>query len=92
MHSFTTPATDNMTMAWPDLTRLPRAVLALLISVAWRALLLDLIFVTIWVVAVSVVFRIANWPTWLYYIVVFGSVLSYSLMNGRWTLRRLPDE
>ncbi|WP_331235977.1 hypothetical protein [Natronorarus salvus] len=48
-------------------------------SVPWRVVLVDLAFVVVWVLAVSLAFRIVDAPIWLYYLVAFGGVIAYSL-------------
>lgn len=52
-------------------------------SLPWRRVLLDLLFVVAWFAAVSLVFRAVQAPTWLYYVVVFGGVVGYSIATGR---------
>lgn len=47
-----------------------------------RTLIADLVLVTAWVVAVSVGSQIVGLPAWLYYVVVFGGVVAYSLAGG----------
>ena len=54
-------------------------------TVPWRSLLLDFLLVVAWVAAISVAFRVAGWSRWLYYLVVFGGVLGYSLATDRWS-------
>lgn len=50
-------------------------------SVDWRTVLFDLLFVLAWFGAVSVLFQQVGWPTWLYYVVVFGGVVGYSVVS-----------
>jgi hypothetical protein len=33
---------------------------------------------------VSVAFGVLRWPTWAYYLVVFGGVVAYSLVGDPW--------
>jgi hypothetical protein len=62
----------------------PLVVVAIADALPWRALLLDLLVVTAWVLAVSVAFRQADLPSWLYYVVALGGVVAYSLVDVPW--------
>lgn len=62
-------------------------VLALAGSIRWRAVSRDVLLVAAWVVAVSFAFRTLGWPTWAYYVVVFGGVVGYSLVGDPWAPR-----
>jgi hypothetical protein len=70
-------------------SRRPRSVVGFVEAIPWRTLLLDLVFVVVWVVAVSAVFEAAGWETWLYYVTAFGGVVVYSLGIGSFLSRRL---
>ena len=69
-------------------SRLPDRFSEALRAFPWRSLVLDLAFVVAWVAAVSVAFRTVELPVPLYYAVVFGGVLGYSLF-GPSVARRL---
>lgn len=58
-------------------------VLAVVESLPWRSVLADLAVVLMWFTAVSFGFSVTSWPTWLYYLVVFGGVVGYSLRATR---------
>lgn len=66
----------------PTDSRLSGSALAVARSIPWRSVLVDLALVVAWFVAVSLVFAATGWPTWLYYLVVFGGVIGYSLGKG----------
>lgn len=74
-------------MSSTDSTRRRESVRALVESIPWRLLVRDLLLVATWIVAITIVFRLMGWPTTLYYLVVFGGVLGYSLVSDPWSFR-----
>lgn len=52
--------------------------------IPWRALLGDLIILLAWVGVVSFAWGLFRWPTWTYYVVVFGGILVYSVATDPW--------
>lgn len=53
-------------------------------SIGWRTVLRDAILVIAWVGVVSVGWGLLRWPTWAYYVVVFGGIIGYSLASEPW--------
>ena len=51
-------------------------------STPWLGVLRDLVVVVAWVAAASLAFRAFGWPSSLYYVVVFGGVIAYSVATG----------
>lgn len=74
-------------MSSTDSTRRRESVRALVESIPWRLLVRDLLLVATWIVAITTVFRLMGWSTTLYYLVVFGGVLGYSLVSDPWSSR-----
>lgn len=72
---------------FPSDSGLPDRLSSLFSAIAWRIVLRDLAVVFAWVLAVSFAFRALGLPTWLYYVVVFGGVVGYSLVTGPLTVR-----
>lgn len=48
----------------------------------WRVVLRDLVLVTAWVAILSVAWGGLGWPLWVYYVVVFGGILGYTVASG----------
>lgn len=53
------------------------------VSLDWQTVLRDVILVATWVGAVSVAWGLQSWPTWAYYVVVFGGIVGYTLASDR---------
>lgn len=56
-------------------------------SIPWRRLLFDLVIVAVWVLAVTLLFRVTGWSRGIHYVVVFGGVVGYTLARGTRVVR-----
>lgn len=58
-----------------------------LIARTWRQLLVDLVIVIGWTIVLAIVFVSFGWSRRLYYLILVGSVVAYTLIAG---MRRSP--